>query len=73
MYDKAISLKVRRTTAMMFTDKELNAVGKLHMMESLTEGGHEVDNITQYEIIVDRDNQEHEYATFINVRATREC
>jgi hypothetical protein len=71
MYDKAIALKLSRTVAMMFTDRQLKDTAKLHIMESLVADKLEVDNATQFEVEVDRDNTDHDMATIVNVRAYR--
>jgi hypothetical protein len=71
MYDKAIALKLNREVAMMFTDRELKATGKVHMMESLVADKQLMDNLTRYEVEIDRDNTEYEMATIVNVRAYR--
>ena len=71
MYDKAIALKLSRTVAMMFTDRQLKDTAKLHIMESLVADKLEVDNATRYEVEVIRDNPEHDMATIVNVRAYR--
>ena len=73
MYEKAICLKISRSAAVMFTDRELKTVGKLHMTELLLSNELIVDNITRYDIVIDRDNKENDNATMINVRSYREC
>ena len=71
-YDKAISLKINRVTAVEFTNAQLKDTGKLHMLEALIGADIYTDDRTRWEYDIDRDNPDYDMSTLVNVRCYKE-